>query len=171
MKSMLFAALPALALAGCATQTQDFPSLAPRPIESRSDSAAVPPPPATAPAADAALLARIAQLTDQAKSSGTAFAAILPKAVQAADGARGATQGDERWVVAQQQLSALEAARAGATDVLAELDTLYLARLDAIARGEALGGADEIKAARADAERIAADQQAQIDIIRTRLSR
>lgn len=171
MKSMLFAALPALALAGCAGQTQDFPSLAPRPIENRDDSTHAPLPPAAQPAADAALIARIAQLADQAKTSGAAFTATLPKAVQAADAARGAVQGDERWVVAQQQLSALEAARAGATGVLAELDTLYLARLDAIARGESVGGADEIKAARADVERSAADQQAQIDAIRTRLNR
>lgn len=170
MRSMPFVAVPLLLLCGCAGQTQDFPSLAPRAVESRPETPAAAEP-APTPAADPALAGRIAALVDRAKAGDAAFAAALPAASAAADGARGTAPGDERWITAQQQLSALEAARGAAMTLLAELDTLYLARLDAVGRGESPAGLGEIRDARDAAERSAADQQAQIDSIRARLPR
>lgn len=74
--------------------------------------------------------------------------------------------GSESWVSAQQQLSRLEAARATTAGALAELDRLSTARAD-----QATNSADYafIVEAVAELERVAADQQARLDRLRSRV--
>ena len=160
------AALPlvaALALGGCAGDGS-FPSLAPRPEESAP--LTEPPPPAPAEVArDPALAGRLAVLQAEAQAGGRAFDEAFPgaRAAVAAAGARDS----ESWVMAQQALSRLEAARVRTTTALAELDRIALERADRPANGEdsaALG------AATAAVQALATDQQGRIDGLRARLS-
>jgi len=74
--------------------------------------------------------------------------------------------GSETWVSAHQQLSRLEAARAETTTALAELDRLATSRAD-----EATNSADYafIEEAKAELERIGAEQQARLDRLRSRV--
>ncbi len=151
-----------LILSACAGQTTG-PSLAKRAIESTSLSE--PQVEAIAPAAaDADLRARIEALLVQAREGQSAFAAILPRARSTAESA--GAEASESWIVAQQQLSALEAARAPTTRALGELDALLVARLDA----HADAGVVEIQAAQVEAGALADAQQRDIDALRARIS-
>jgi len=159
-----------VALGGCAMEKGDFPSLAPRPIEKRGEDIATKPP-TPAGQADAALLAKIAQLRAQIDAGNKSFSDMLPRVTQAVNAGRSAAGGSEKWVVAQQMLSGLESARAPTVTALAELDSLYLAQIGAIAAGKATGGAEELRAAQLDGSRLAQEQQAQLDELKARLSR
>ena len=111
-------------LAGCAGTTQGYPSLAPRPIERevmRADAV----PPAPPPAVEAPPLppsADIAAIVARAEAADAAFRAALAEARARIEAGRGATEGSETWIVAQQAYSGLEATTAPLADALAELD-------------------------------------------------
>lgn len=122
----LFALAPLLiaGMAGCAPQGS-FPSLAPRAVEKADLNPPAPPPPPTV-ASDPALAARLAQLVDQARQGDAAFEAELPKARAAVEKAGAA--GSDSWVVAQEAVSGLEAARAPTAAALTELDRLGVER-------------------------------------------
>lgn len=158
------------ALGGCAMEKGEFPSLAPRPIEKRGEDIAVKPPVQDGQA-DATLLAKIAQLRTQMDAGDKSFSDMLPRVTQAVNAGRSAAGGSEKWVVAQQMLSALESARAPTVMAVAELDSLYLAQIDAIAAGRATGGADELRAAQQDGSQLAQKQQVRIDDLKASLSR
>ena len=157
-----------LSLSACAMQAGDFPSLAKRPYENgpaMDDSAAPPPaqmdvlPPALRNAVDLALR--------QSNSAHQAFLADLPKVKESVTAARNAAPSSESWVVAQMQLSSLEMDRSPSISALADMDMLYMQRLDQEFTGEAKGAAVLIAQSR---ERIAAQvssQQAEIEKLKS----
>ncbi|QCB56384.1 hypothetical protein E5675_19410 [Sphingopyxis sp. PAMC25046] len=120
----LFLSLPACA----ATQSNDGPSLAKRAVEGRFDVA----PPAVVVAPPGPLPADLAGRLDRweadAAAGQQAFAAERAAAASLVAAAAGAPVAGERWVVAQQAISRLVAARAPLTAALADIDRLYLDR-------------------------------------------
>lgn len=121
----------AVLLAGCAADYDNYPSLARRPAERVSGTAepappTSPPPLAVAPSAD--LVARLAQLSDQAESAHRSFTGRRSRAEQLVGAARGATIGSENWSVASVALADLETSRSQAMIALADLDALYAAQ-------------------------------------------
>lgn len=155
--------LPLLVLAACAGSTAG-PSLSKRPIENMpltEPQVEVSPP----PVADPALRTRIESLVAQAREGQGAFAALLPRARQAA--ASAGAEASESWIAAQQLLSAAEAARAPSTRALGELDAIIAAQLQ---RGSDEGLA-ELQAAQAELAPLVQEQQRAIDDLRERIRR
>lgn len=163
----LFTAL-ALFLSGCAGAPQSYPSLAKRPIESAPIATASPP--AAPIPADAALSADIARHVGQAGRGAAAFDAAYAKADKAVRDAAGATVSSDAWVAAQVAISALEAARNDSVSALASLDTLYVQRSNAVADGKAMGGLEDVDAARSAALALVDQQNDRIDAMKARLS-
>ena len=173
--------LPAVALVallcGCAPQGS-FPSLAPRPVEWELSGQPPPPclagqsPPAaetaqqTGPAADPQLAARVASLLADARRGESDFAKALPAARTSVG--RAGPAGSESWIAAQQNISALEAARARTADAVAELDALLLAR----SGDEATSQTDReaVAAAAEEARRLAEAQQAELERLNAAIS-
>ena len=154
----------AVLLAGCAEQG-GYPSLAARPIEGIMDKPVVE---TVAPPAvpDSARAGRIASLLDQAETADRAFRSTQAETEHAVAAAAGTGTGDERWIVAQQQLSRLEAARVPVGHVLADLDELGVAQADAASSGTASAEADALASAYARVTALDADEQS----VLTRLS-
>jgi hypothetical protein len=154
-RAALLAALAGALLAGCVTEGP-FPSLAPRPDERL----AIEEPVREAPIVpdDPAVRARIAALIAEARQGERAFDAEYGAAARAA--ARSGPTGSDAWVAAQLALSRVEAARGRTAAAAAELHQLALERAD-----QALSAADRqaLDDAIAEADRIAAGQQARID--------
>lgn len=125
--ALAIALILAGALTGCAAQTSTrYPSLLPRPIESRSDAEpdvviAV----AVADPATDSTLADVRQTLDKTKES---FASTAKTAERLADAARGAPAGSERWIAAQTALAELDGYRATTSAALTDLDSLAIAR-------------------------------------------
>ncbi len=145
----------ALALAACVSQGP-FPSLAPR----EGEQLAIEEPMRETPvsADDPALRPAVAALLSEARDGARRFDADFA----AARGliARAGAEGSESWVEAQQAISRLEAARNRTTSAVDDLHQLSLARAD---RPTSPADQQAIDAAIAEAERIAADQQARMD--------
>lgn len=124
------AALPifvlALSLAGCAQQGGDFPSLAPRPVESMSDTPPVRPVATATP--DAALDSQIGALSKQLADADTAFATAAPKTSSLVHAARAAGVGSTPWLDAQTALAELDGIRAESTAAMSALDELAIGR-------------------------------------------
>ena len=117
-----------LALAACASDTTNYPSLARRPIEKAST--ADPPAPApteAAPPTSPQELARLASLVEQAKAAHQRFMAKQPRAVQTVAAGSRTARGSESWAVASIALAELESERSAAMIALADLDQLYAA--------------------------------------------
>ena len=122
-------AAASLSLAACATaQNSAAPSLAKRPVEGRFDVA----PPAVVVAPPGPLPADLAGRLARWEADGAAgqqgFAAERDSTAALVSAAAGAPVASERWVVAQQAISRLIAARAPLTGALADIDRLYLER-------------------------------------------
>ena len=121
------AALPAtLALAGCASSSGEFPSLAIRDAERVSGTIAVPPGPAR-PVPPAPASAQLAQLLATIREGHTRFTGEIPAAQRAVAAARGAGVGTENWSVAQVAVANLEAQRSQVMIALADLDRIHAA--------------------------------------------
>ncbi|HYJ30060.1 MAG TPA: hypothetical protein VEW25_06935 [Allosphingosinicella sp.] len=163
-RSAVLAAAALLAASGC-TPNSEFPSLAPRAIE-QEDPLAEPVRTAPVVAGEPELRARAAELLDEARRGDRAFEAALGSAASAARGA--GAPGSESWVVAQQQVSRAEAARAPTTSALAELDRLATERAR-LATNE--GDFASIQGALEEVGRIAAGQQQRLDRLRDQLRR
>lgn len=161
MRSIL--ALAPLLLAACAGDSTG-PSLAKRPIESRSLEEPVREPVVPAPA-DRALRVLVDEQLERARKSQRAFAELLPRA-EAATGAAGA-EGSESWIAAQQLLSALEGAREGTTGALGRLDALIAERVLA---GEDAGLA-ELQAAQGEIAELSEQQRETFERLRERINR
>ena len=117
-----------LALAACASDTTNYPSLARRPIEKASTAEPPPSAPATAPApANPQDTARLAALVEQARAAHQRFLAKEQRAVQSVATGSGAAPGSERWALASVALAELESERSAAMIALADLDQLYAA--------------------------------------------
>ncbi|HEX4693419.1 hypothetical protein [Sphingomonas sp.] len=125
--------LPALLLvllaAGCAESADKYPSLALRPIESRSDAVVVTPTPAATP--DAALDSQIATQAAKLAQIDQDFAAGAARAESAAK-ARGALAvGSDQWVAAQGALAELEGLRGDTLGMASDLERMTIDRATA----------------------------------------
>lgn len=163
MKHPLALACLAL-LSGCAEQgATHFPSLLPRPIESRSTAEPESPPPAVAtpdPATDAKLVPLKAALDDSAKG----FDPAVVRAEQLAAAAKGQPAGSEGWISAQSALAELDGYRATTSATLTDIEEM------AIERAAALQPAyPAIEALRAAAEAQLSAQSARISAIQAML--
>jgi hypothetical protein len=113
-------------LSGCSGSTANFPSLAKRAIESRSDDVAS----MSAPIAsvggpvDASTLTKAAAAVRRAEDAASAFQSALGPAQSAVNAARGASFGSERWIEAQIAVSALERSRLAVKTALSDIDDL-----------------------------------------------
>ncbi|MFM9978520.1 MAG: hypothetical protein ACKVOP_10820 [Sphingomonadaceae bacterium] len=141
------------------------PSLAPRAIEKAEAGAPAASSPAPAPvrAIDAALAARIAAAVASLRASDADFETAAKEGAATLASGRGTATGSERWIAAQQVLSALQAARQRSADALAELDSLTVAQIDANAADPTIGGIAELQAAQAEADTIVSRQTQRID--------
>jgi hypothetical protein len=159
------ALLAAAAIASGCKPEGTFPSLAPRPIESEDPlEEPIRTPPAVA--ADPMLRSRAASLLAEARRGDREFETAAGAAAGTAR--RAGAPGSESWVVAQEAISRAEAARAPAMRALAELDRLATERA-----GLPTNDADfaAIRAALAEAERLAAGQQQRMDRLREAVRR
>ncbi|CAH0353250.1 hypothetical protein [Sphingobium sp. CECT 9361] len=163
----------ALLLTGCAAGVADtsaYPSLARRPVESADyDTPAATPAP-TAPAASPSDDAELARYVGQAAAGATAFDKAYAEAQRLTRAASGAAVSSDPWVAAQAAISALESARNDSVSALAALDTLYTARVSAIADGKMSGSVDAIDAARASALAMVDSQNDRLDALRAMLA-
>ena len=160
------AAVTMLSLSGCAAaQGGDAPSLAKRSVEGRFDvapPAVVVQPPGPLPAD---LAGRLARWESDAMGAQQAFAAERNSTVSQVSAAVGAPVASERWVVAQQAISRLTAARAPLTGALADIDRLYLNR----SVEEAIDGLPDIYALRDRLADMASAQDAVLDALSAQL--
>ncbi|MEO8175940.1 MAG: hypothetical protein ABI626_04695 [Sphingomicrobium sp.] len=156
----------AFALAGCASAPSGAArALAPRPAEAIDPRAPVIS--ATTPQpADPALAARLAELTGRAHQAETAFAAAAAQA-ERLTAAAGPPQ-SESWVVAQQALSAVVAAREPAARALGDIDALAQTQLTEHG-GIAPADLAAIEAAAADVGALDRRQAERIDALQARL--
>ncbi|THD35047.1 MAG: hypothetical protein E7773_11310 [Sphingomonas sp.] len=118
-----------LLTAGCAEATDKYPSLAPRPIESRPEAEVVTP--VTAATPDAALDLQIAGIAVKLAKTDSDFTAAAARA-DAAARARGAqTTGSDQWLAAQTALADLEALQGDTLGVASDVETMVTARGEA----------------------------------------
>lgn len=159
--------LTALALLGaCAVPQSAEPSLAPRAAEAIDPRVPIPGGVVAGPA-DPALAAKIAELMAEVRSGDAAFQAAVPNA-EALAAAAGQPE-SESWIVAQEALSGLVAARAPVTRAIADLDALAATRI-AASGGILPGDLAAIEAAVSDAAAIGQRQAELIDRLQARLA-
>lgn len=161
-----FAAVAAFSLAaGAAAQTSGAPSLAKRPVEGRFDiapPAVVVQPPGPLPAD---LAGRLARWESDGATGQQGFAAERDSTASLVSAAAGAPVASERWVVAQQAISRLIAARAPLTGALADIDRLYVER----SVDDAIDGLPDIYALRDRLAEIVSTQDAVIEALSSQL--
>ena len=159
------AAFPVLLLSACAVPSASEPSLAPRTTEAIDPRVPIPGDIVAGPA-DPALAARIAELMAEVRSGDAAFQAAALNA-EALAAAAGPAQ-SESWIVAQEALSGLVAARAPVTKALADLDALAAGRIAATG-GMLPGDLAAIQAATTEAGAIGQREAEVIDRLQARL--
>jgi hypothetical protein len=166
MHRLLILPFVILPLAGCASAASgDYPSLAARSIETRFavvESVPVPPPGPL----PADLAGQLAGWRERGLAADRAFGAALPGTEQLVSAAAAAPVASEAWVQAQQALSRLAIARGPASDALADIDALYVAR----STEEAFDGMPDIAALRAALGALTARQDAQLAALAARLA-
>lgn len=162
-RAFLFAPLLlSLALSACAAaQNAGAPSLAKRPVEGRFDVA--PPAPVVQPPGPlpADLAGRLARWEADGAAGQQAFAAERNATASLVSAAAGASVASERWVVAQEAISRLAAARAPLTGALADIDRLYIER----SVDDAIDGLPDIYALRDRLADLVATQDAVIEAL------
>lgn len=121
--------LPIGMLAACTTPDGGYPSLLPRPIESRDDAEPVRPDPVATP--DSALDARIGQKREAAAVAAKRFQAAAVTAESRVAVARGVAAGSEAWVAAQTALADLDAIRGETVQLVSDLEEVASARAQA----------------------------------------
>jgi hypothetical protein len=152
-------------LGACAAPQSAEPSLAPRAAEAIDPRVPIPGDVVAGPA-DPALATRIAELLAEVRSGDAAFQAAAPSTETLA-AAAGPPQ-SESWIVAQEALSGLVAARAPVTKAIADLDALAGGRI-ASAGGILPGDLAAIEAATSEAGAIGQRQAEVIDRLQARL--
>ena len=163
MKQRLSLAILLLFAAGCADHgATRYPSLLPRPIESRSDAEPDVVPATAAP--DSALDSSLAEFKASLERVAGAFAPAADRAEQAARGARDDGVGSERWIGAQTELAQLDGYRADTSAILNDLEQLAIARA-----AELKPAYPSLEAARGTAEAQLAAQTARIAAIQAML--
>ena len=162
-RAILFAPLLlSLPLSACAAaQNTGAPSLAKRPVEGRFDVA--PPAPVVQPPGPlpADLAGRLARWEADGAAGQQAFAAERNATASLVSAAAGAPVSSERWVIAQQAISRLTAARAPVTGALADIDRLYLDR----SIDEAIDGMPDIYALRDRLAELVSTQDAVLEAL------
>jgi hypothetical protein len=119
----------ALSAAGCAQSTDKYPSLALRPIETRSEAETVTPMPEATP--DAALDAQLTAAAAKLAQLDTDFTAGAAKA-EAAARARGAqATGSDQWLAAQGSLAEIEALRGDTLGAVSDIERMVTDRAEA----------------------------------------
>jgi hypothetical protein len=173
MKSALPALLCALILlGGCAGNTHQSPSLAPRAIEKISlDDPAPQPPEAPTAAPDADMQTQIDGFSARIDQGARAFDSLLPAARTAIASGGKAADGSEAWLTAQQHYTALQSAAGLSSGALSDIDELYLARVDAATGGGSSAGLDALRAIRERAARQVETQRATLDTLGAAFSR
>lgn len=116
-------------LAACTATDAGYPSLLPRPIESRDDREPVHPDPVAAP--DSALDARIAEKHSKAADAAKRFQTAAAIAESRVAVARGVAAGSQPWVAAQMALSDLDGVRGETVELITELEQEASARAQA----------------------------------------
>ena len=161
-----FPAVLCLLLTACSTTPRaGEPSLAPRAAETSDPRVPIPSEVVAGPA-DPALASRIAALMAEVRSGDAAFQSAAGNA-EALAAAAGPAQ-SESWIVAQEALSGLVAARGPVSKAIADLDALAATRLAATG-GMLPGDLAAISAATAEAGAIGAREAAVIDHLQARL--
>lgn len=156
----LFILLTVFPLASCASSDiGPGPSLAKRPYEGQFDVPIQPLPVDSPGALPADLAGRLASWEQAAAKGQRDFSAQRAVASNAVSAASGAAIASESWVVAQQALSRLIAARAPSTGALADIDRLYAQRSDA----QIFDGMPDIYALRERVAEMVSAQDAVID--------
>ncbi|MEO5705562.1 MAG: hypothetical protein ABIT10_03655 [Alteraurantiacibacter sp.] len=157
--AIVIACVPAaLSLAGCATPSTQFPSLAIRDSERVSGTLAAPATPVAPPAPVApATLAQLDRLLATMRASHAAFTAATPAAQRAVANARGAAVGSDSWSAAQVAVAGLESSRSEGMIALGDLDRLFV---DAAVAG---GEFAQVETARLEADRLEAEETAEIE--------
>ena len=131
MKHALSLVVLMLSLDGCAgADTAHYPSLLPRPIESRSDAEPVAAPPAAA-VADPALDAKLAEYRASLDKTAKAFAPAADHAEAAARAAQGQAVGSDHWLDAQTALAELDTYRSDLSAMLTDVEQLAIDRVAA----------------------------------------
>ncbi|MEO0442043.1 MAG: hypothetical protein AAF067_14375 [Pseudomonadota bacterium] len=141
-KTIFLFPLASMLITGCAMQQDSFPSLSKRAIEDI-------PPAGSEPAPDVPTLSVLPpelqkEMDVAIGRSNTAhkdFLADLPAVEEAVAASRDAAPSSESWVVAQMKLAALETRRGPSVSALADLDALYMKRLDSEFADSQPGGA------------------------------
>jgi len=152
------ALLPLALLAGCASPSGDYPSLAIRDAERIAGTLEpADPQPYVPPAPSAATLGQAEALVEAAETANEAFLAEAPGASSIVENARGTATGSDARARAEVALAGLIAARSVTMQPLADLDRLYV---DAATQGEEIA---RIAAAREAVEEQVAAQNAAID--------
>ena len=168
MRMRLLLVLSAIALAeGCAAPPHNVPSLAPRAAEGIDPRVPIPGDVIVGPA-DANLSAHLAALVDQAQAGDSAFQGAAAEAERLAKAA--GPQQSESWVIAQQALSAVHAARAPTTRALGDIDALAATALEQQG-GLPPGNLVAIQTAASTVSAIDNRQSARIEAIENRLGR
>ena len=155
MPQRLLIALACAATAACASGPDAYPSLAIRDAERVSGTLQPAQPYVPTPAAPV-VLQNAQTLVDQAEGAHESFRRQLNGARNAAQAARGAGMGSERWAVASVAIAGLETERSRAMIALADLDRM------AVAAATEGGALDELAAAQARVDAIVAQQSAEI---------
>ena len=169
-KKSLFIPLVMVSLSACSMQEGDFPSLAKRPFED-APTVVEPQNPAT-PTVSSLPAPLKAAVDDAISKSGAAHAKFLknlPTVQRRVNAARGSAVSSETWVVAQMDLAALEMMRSPSVTALADIDKLYLQRLNAEFEQEPSGGAAIIGEKRDQIQAQVDTQQSEIDAMKARL--
>lgn len=168
---LVLSAAPLL-LGGCLKPMAELPSLERRAVELRDREAeAKAPPPPVESAVDPALARDLAAMLARADTAEADFAVARSAAQQAAGAARGKDVGSELWSVAQTRISALDAPRRELTQILGDLEELYVARLQKEAAGELKsGGSDQIEQARQHVLALLANQDEVITRLKASLA-
>ncbi|MDQ3478754.1 MAG: hypothetical protein M3438_06305, partial [Pseudomonadota bacterium] len=141
------------------------PSLAPRAAEAIDPRVPVAEPQLST-AVDPALAAQLSALVAQAEVGDRQFRAAAPAAQQAA--ASAGSRESESWIVAQQALSALVAARGPVTQALGDIDGIGAARIQRLG-GIAAADRRAIEAAAGRVAEIDRREAALIDQLQARL--
>jgi hypothetical protein len=115
-----------LLASGCTQTTDRYPSLLPRPIETRSDAEPERPAPVAAP--DPALDAKIAELRPALDGAIKTFRAAAIEAEAKVAVARGVPSGSDAWLSAQTTLAELDAAQADAVAALSAIEAIAINR-------------------------------------------
>lgn len=169
--SSLFSLAWLLPLASPApAQRSGYPSLAPRAVESRDRESEVKQEPLVPAAPDAALGREVAALAERARTAAAAFDGLVGTTVARVDAAGSSGVGTEAWVVAEQAISALQAARYDSVAALATLDTLYAQRAANEDVARAAADLAVIAAARAPVVAIVDSQNDRLDALGLRLA-